>query len=99
MLVERGMSEQLKIKEDEPSRIVAGSISCPMSEERWRKPNEKQNLKVYMRRQPTTEGAWRKPNKEENSRVYTRRQSQHQQHARTNGELNCRGSIINNSRF
>jgi hypothetical protein len=83
-----GESEQLKIKEDESFRVVAGSIPCPMSEERWRKPND---LKVYTRRQPTTEGTWRKPNKEENLRVYTRRQSQHQQHARTNGEVELQG--------
>jgi hypothetical protein len=86
-----GESEQLKIKEDEPFRVVAGSIPCPMSEERWRKPNEEQNLKVYTRRQPTTESTWRKPNEEENLRVYTRRQSQHQQHARTNGEVELQG--------
>jgi hypothetical protein len=28
-----GESEQLRIKEDEPLRVVAGSIPCPMSEE------------------------------------------------------------------
>jgi hypothetical protein len=86
-----GESEQLKIKKDEPSRVVASSIPCPMSEERWRKTNEEQNLKVYTRRQPTTEGTWRKPNEEENLRVYTRRQSQHQPHARTNGEVKLQG--------
>jgi hypothetical protein len=70
MLVERGGwrggggVEPLRTKEDEPSRVLVGSISSPISEARWRKPN-----------------------KEENSRVYTRRQSQHQQHARTNGEV------------
>jgi hypothetical protein len=62
-----------------------------MSEERWRKTNEEQNLKVYTRRQPTTKGTWRKPNEKENLRVYTRRQSQHQQHARTNGEVELQG--------
>jgi hypothetical protein len=55
-----------------------------MSEERWRKPNEEHNLKLYTRRQPTSEDRWRKPNEEENLRVYTRRQSQH---AQTNGEV------------
>jgi hypothetical protein len=46
----------MRTMEDEPSRAVAGSIPCPMSEERWRKPNEEQNLKVYTRSQPMTEG-------------------------------------------
>jgi hypothetical protein len=69
----------LRTKEDEPSRVVVGSIPCPVSEERWRKPNEEYNMKVYTRRQPTSEDRWRKPNGEENLRVYTRkrRQSQH----------------------
>jgi hypothetical protein len=82
-----GKSEPLRTMEDEPSRAVAGSIPCPMSEERWRKPNEKQNLKVYTRGQPMTEGRWRKLNVEENLKVYIRRQSQHQQNAQTNGEV------------
>jgi hypothetical protein len=46
-----GESEQLRIKKDEPSRVVTGSIPYPMSEERWRKPNEEENLRVYTRRQ------------------------------------------------
>jgi hypothetical protein len=72
-----GGSEPPRTKENEPSRVVVGSVPCPTSEERLRKPNEEQNLKAYTRRQPTTEGRWRKPNKEEKMRVYTRRQSQH----------------------
>jgi hypothetical protein len=86
-----GESEPLKTKEDEPSRVVVGSILHPMSEERWRKPNEEHNLKVYTRRQPTSEGRWRKPNEEEVLTLCTRRQSQHQKNAQTNGEIELKG--------
>jgi hypothetical protein len=94
-----GESEPLRTKEDEPLRVVVGSIPCPMSEERRRKPNEEHNLKVYTTRQPTSECRWRKPNKEENLRMHTRRQSQHQQHARTNSEVELQGSSINTNIF
>jgi hypothetical protein len=56
-------------------------IPCPISEERWRKPNEEEDLKVYTRRRPMVEERWRKPNEEENLNVYTRRQSRHEQQA------------------
>jgi hypothetical protein len=74
----------LRTKEVEEPRVVVGSNPCPMREERWRKPNEKQNLTVYTRRQlqheqPMGEERWRKPNEEENVRVYTRRELQHEQ--------------------
>jgi hypothetical protein len=73
-----GESEPLRRKEDEPSKVVIGSIPWRVSEERWRKPNEGHNLKAYTTKQPTSEGRWRKSNEKENLRVYTRRQSQHQ---------------------
>ena len=41
----------LRTKQDEPSRVIVGSIPSPMSEERWTKPNEEENLRVYTRRQ------------------------------------------------
>jgi hypothetical protein len=74
-----GESELLRTKEDEPPRAMVGSILCPLREERWRKPNEEENLKVYTRRQPVSQERWRKPNEEENLKVYTRRQFQHEQ--------------------
>jgi hypothetical protein len=33
-------SEVLSTNRDEPLRVVADSVSCSISEERWRKPNE-----------------------------------------------------------
>jgi hypothetical protein len=65
----------LRKKEDEPPRAVVGSIPCPpravvgsipcpLREERWRKPNEEENLKVYTRRQLVSQERWRKPNEE-----------------------------------
>jgi hypothetical protein len=59
-----GESEPLRTKEDEPPRAVVGSIPCPLREERWRKPNEEENLKVYTRRQLVSQERWRKPNEE-----------------------------------
>jgi hypothetical protein len=44
-----GESEPLRTKEDEPTRVV-GSVSCLVSEERWRKLNEEENLRIYTRR-------------------------------------------------
>jgi predicted glutamine amidotransferase len=85
----------LGTNKDEPLRVVVDSFPCPMSEERWRKPNEEENLKVYTRRQPMGEERWRKPNEEENLKVYTLRSSQHehqQQLAPTTGDTECRGS-------
>jgi hypothetical protein len=87
---QEGESEPLRTREDEPSRFVVDSIPCPMSEERWIKPNEEQNLRVYTRRQPMDKERWRKPNEEENLRVYTRRQP-HQQQGQTNGEIQLQG--------
>jgi hypothetical protein len=84
-----GESEPFRAREDEPSRFVVGSIPCPMREERWIKPNEEQNLRVYTR-QPMDKERWRKPNEEENLRVYTRRQP-HQQQGQTNGEIQLQG--------
>jgi hypothetical protein len=54
----------LRTKEDEPPRAVVGSIPCPLREERWRKPNEEENLKVYTRKQLVSQERWRKPNEE-----------------------------------
>jgi hypothetical protein len=93
-----GESEPLRTKEDEPPRAVVGSIPCPLREERWRKPNEEENLKVYTRRQPVSQERWRKPNEEENLKMYTRRQFQHEQQQLVRS--NCRGSSsINNHIF
>lgn len=84
-----GEGEPLRTKEGEPSRVVLGSIPCPMSEERWRKPNEE----VYTRRQPMCEERWRKPNKDGNLRVYTRRgaQHEHQEQVPCGGEVHLQG--------
>jgi hypothetical protein len=35
-------------------------IPCPISEERWRKPNEEEDLKVYTRRRAMVEERGRK---------------------------------------
>ncbi|KAK1678811.1 hypothetical protein QYE76_039659 [Lolium multiflorum] len=45
-----GESEVLRTNEDEPLRVMVDSVPYPMGEERWRKPNEEENLKVYTRR-------------------------------------------------
>jgi hypothetical protein len=56
------------------------------------KSNEKENLRVYARRQPMSEERWRKPDEEENVRVYMRRQLQHeQQQALKTGEVQFKG--------
>jgi hypothetical protein len=62
-----------------------------MSEERWRKPNEEEDLKVYTRRRPMVEEKWRKPNEEENLKVYTRRRLQHEQQAPTTCDTQVQG--------
>jgi len=45
-----GESEVLRRNEDEPLSVVVDSVPYPMVEERWRKPNEEENLKVYTRK-------------------------------------------------
>ncbi|XP_071683308.1 uncharacterized protein [Lolium perenne] len=45
-----GESEVLRTNEDEPLRVMVDSVPYPMGEEKWRKPNEEENLKVYTRR-------------------------------------------------
>jgi hypothetical protein len=47
-----GESEVLSTKVNEPLRVVVDSIPCSVSEERWRKPNEEEDFKVYTRRRP-----------------------------------------------
>ena len=42
-----GESEASRTNVNEPLRFVADSVPCPMSEKRWRKPNEEENLKVF----------------------------------------------------
>jgi hypothetical protein len=84
----------LSTNRKEPLRVVVDSIPCPISEERRRKPNEEEDLKVYMRRRPMVEERWRKPNEEENLKVYTRRQSRHEQQAPQGEQLAPRGVEI-----
>lgn len=63
------------VEKEEPSRAVIGTVPCPMSEERFRKSNEEETLRVYTRRKPTSEERWRleKANEESNLMAYTRR--------------------------
>jgi hypothetical protein len=84
---QEGESEPLMTKENEPSRVVVGSVPYPTSEERWRKLNEEQNLKAYTRGQPTTEGRWRKLNEEKNLKEATETSTI----SRTNGEAELQG--------
>ena len=94
-----GESEVLRTNEGEPLRFVVDSVPYPMGEERWRKPNEEENLRVYTRRQPMVEERWRKPNEEENLKVYTRRKSQHEQQQQqppTAGDTSAGGATCSN---
>jgi hypothetical protein len=37
----------LSTNRNETLKVVVDSIPCPISEERWRKPNDEEDLKVY----------------------------------------------------
>jgi hypothetical protein len=89
-----GESEVLNTNKKEPLRVMVDLIPCSISEERWRKPNEEEDLKVYTRRRPMVEERWRKPNEEENLKVYTRMQSRHEQQAPRGEQLAPRGVEI-----
>jgi hypothetical protein len=52
---EGGGSEVLRTNKDEPLRVMVDSVPCTMIKERWRKPNEEENLKVHTWRKPEYE--------------------------------------------
>jgi hypothetical protein len=47
VVVDSPLSVVVDSVKDEPWRVVVDSVPYPMVEERWRKPNEEENLKVY----------------------------------------------------